>query len=113
MKLQELLDEYKDKLWDWCDAILFHEWQIYIEYWKDTVDKETALWQFSISDLLFSTPFLSLLERKKDINHIWVYYEWTKEKIMCHSIHTEFHKINLVLLDTDVKRIEYIEKFTL
>lgn len=109
MKLQELLISL------WYDEPNIHEWI--------TDDDSHALVTYknhkrniisiSLSDLLFSTPFLSLLERKKDINPIWVYYEWTKEKMMCHSVHTEFHKINLVLLSNDVERIEYIENFTL
>ena len=118
MKLQKLLDKHKHNLWDWCDAILYEKWQIYVNYWKDTVDIETALWQFSLSDLLFSTPFLSLLEwRQTEQYYICYpnldsYYEsdYHEEKKLS-SI--EYHKINLVLLNSDAERIEYIEKFTL
>ena len=111
MKLQELLDTHKDKLWDWCDAILYEEWQIYVNYWRETVDPQTALWQFSLSDLLFSTPFLSLLEWKSDWlesrKHFCVWFV----SYGCSSYN--YHKINLVLLTTDIERIKYIEAFTL
>lgn len=116
MKLQELLDKHKDKLWDWCDAILYEEWQIYVNYWRETVDPQTALWQFSLSDLLFSTPFLSLLEWKR--NNTWTSRQMQHNKSgamikMANFTSPLFHKINLVLLNTDEERIKYIEQFTL
>lgn len=116
MKLQELLDKHKDKLWDWCDAILYEEWQIYVNYWRETVDPQTALWQFSLSDLLFSTPFLSLLEWRPDYDSVYKIprEEWTWEHTMYEVEYAyEFHKVKLALLNTDAERIKYIEEFTL
>lgn len=126
MKLQELLNKHKDNLrkeftiksimlcnTDWKKD-KFH---LAIDIWFTIVYK-------SISDLLFSTPFLSLLERVKSPNEIlvrtefewlisplWCNEEW--QQIRCYWNTYQYHKINLVLLNTDAERIEYIEKFTI
>lgn len=120
MKLQELLISL------WYDEPNIHEWI--------TDDDSHALVTYknhkrniisiSLSDLLFSTPFLSLLERVKSPNEIlvrtefewlisplWCNEEW--QQIRCYWNTYQYHKINLVLLNTDAERIEYIEKFTI
>lgn len=117
MKLQELLNKYKDKVHNWVydDILHFEETNeiIYIYYQEDW--KRISI-NDSLSDLLFSTPFLSLLE--------WREYEWdcydkyTKyQSKACYQetdyCYENYHKINLVLLNTDAERIEYIEAFTL
>lgn len=118
MKIQELLNKYKDNL--------FHKDVSEIEYINWIVfgyelDGKRLMphTKFSLSDLLFSTPFLSLLEWK--IN----YKEWlidisredgkgiysTKEEYRISSL--DYHKINLVLLNTDEERISYLENNTI
>ncbi len=117
MKLQELLNKHKDKLWDWLGGLQIDK--IARENHRTIVidlrinDEPTAA--FSLCDLLFSTPFLSLLERKREpiMNIAWLYqdYDWELEKYYENDY--RHHKINLVLLNSDAERIEYIEKFTL
>ena len=115
MKLQELLSKHgHDLRWTWR-AKLVENYSILLL----DIDKS-----ISLSYLLFSTPFLSLLERVKSPNEIlvrtefewlisplWCNEEW--QQIRCYWNTYQYHKINLVLLNTDAERIEYIEKFTL
>ena len=114
MKLQELLTKHKNKSifnnmnmklcnTDWDK----HRFHIALEWW--------ARWYVSLSDLLFSTPFLSLLEWDDNkCDKIWVhqYMKWWKF-VEWYSIYEQYHKINLVLLDTDQERIDYIEENTI
>lgn len=111
MKIQELLNKYKDKIWEWYFV------KIELSYFENDIDLH-CWWQSAIypvikplSDLLFSTPFLSLLEWKSDWlesrKHFCVWFV----SYGCGSYN--YHKINLVLLNTDKERIEYIEQFTL
>jgi hypothetical protein len=106
MKIQELLTKHKDNL--------FHKDVSEIEYIKWIVfgyelDVKRLMphTKFSLSDLLFSTPFLSLLEWKKNDFESYM-QNWNR---ICDDFN--IHKINLVLLDTDEERIKYIEEFTL
>ena len=106
MKLQELLTKHKNKSifnnmnmklcnTDWDK----HKFHIALEWW--------ARWYVSISDLLFSTPFLSLLEWKKnDFESYMQNWNW-----ICDDFN--IHKINLALLTTDQERIDYIEENTI
>jgi len=119
MKLQELLNKHKDRIlfvqWWVSYAIIFFEETNDITYiyhqedWKQiSVDK-------SLSDLLFSTPFLSLLEWDDNkCDKIWIhqYMKWWKF-VEWYSIYEQYHKINLVLLDTDEERVKYIEENTI
>ncbi len=115
MKIQELLNKHKDKLWDWIYRdILIIEDICYCLYTQE--DGREIREKESLSDLLFSTPFLSLLE--------WKEYEWdcydkyTKYESKASNQENDYrygsyHKINLVLLNTDEERVKYIEAFTL
>ena len=123
MKLQELLDKYKDKLWDWWYNELVIDngaWENYKWIIIDWRVNDNPMSEFSLAELLFSTPFLSLLEWKTN----WLgwmrdpfvadsldYVNSTYDEIYANS--SNYHKINLVLLNTDAERIEYIESFTL
>lgn len=117
MKLWELLSKHKDNIrkdftiksimlcnTDWKKD-KFH---LAIDIWFTIVYK-------SLSDLLFSTSFLSLLERKIDASEkVWIHqYQKDERFIEWYSTYENYHKINLVLLNTDAERIEYIEAFTL
>ena len=113
MKLQELLNKHKDNLWDWLgvpqiDNIARDNHQTIIIDLRINNEPATA---FSLSDLLFSTPFLSLLEWKdnwlESRKHFCVWFV----SYGCSSYN--YHKINLVLLTTDEERVKYIEVFTL
>ena len=112
MKLQELLNKHKDKLWDWRYNNI--ELDDHIDFYFIDCDSNWFKVSFSLLDLLFSTPFLSLLEWKK-----W-WSLWTeRDNINWLSMKTlfwgssDYHKINLVLFNTDEERIKYIEEFTL
>ena len=116
MKLQELLDKYKDKLWDWWYNELVIDngaWESYKWIIIDWRVNDNPMSEFSLAELLFSTPFLSLLEWSK---YEWYLYwikqddQWTVKNIYYDD---RYHKMNLVLLNTDSERIEYIEKFTI
>lgn len=119
MKLQELLDKHKDKLFNWTKEV-----KVLTEYiWDDcnTIIQLLQQWLWwiiykSLSDILFSTPFLSLLEWKR--NNTWTSRQMQHNKSgamikMANFTSPLFHKINLVLLNTDEERIKYIEQFTL
>lgn len=115
MKIQELLNKYKDKIWEWYFV------KIELSYFENDIDLH-CWWQSAIypvikplSDLLFSTPFLSLLERKIDASEkVWIHQYIKDERfIEWYSTYENYHKINLVLLNTDSERIKYIEQFTL
>lgn len=111
MKLQELL------ILLWYDEPNIHE--------RTTDEDSHALVTYknhksntvsiSLSYLLFSTPFLSLLERKIDASEkVWIHQYIKDERfIEWYSTYENYHKINLVLLNTDEERIKYIEAFTL
>lgn len=122
MKIQELLNKYKDNL--------FHKDVSEIEYINWIVfgyelDGKRLMphTKFSLSDLLFSTPFLSLLEWKMEnylrckliVDDVVLDGQWqphdrnTTRQFDSKTI----HKINLVLLNTDEERIEYIEANTI
>jgi len=111
MKLQELLEKYKNKIW-YLDFA-----KIELSCFENDVDLLCyRYWEFypdikPLSWLLFSTPFLSLLEWKSDWlesrKHFCVWFV----SYGCSSYN--YHKINLVLLTTDIERIKYIEAFTL
>lgn len=106
MKLQELLFKHKDKLWGWIyrDILLIED----ICYcWYTQEDGKLIREKKSLSDLLFSTNFLSLLEWKKNDFESYM-QNWNR---ICDDFN--IHKINLVLLNTDEERIKYIEAFTL
>lgn len=114
MKLQELLNKHKDKLWDWIYRdILIIEDICYCLYTQE--DGREIREKKSLSDLLFSTPFLSLLEWDDNkCDKIWIhqYMKWWKF-VEWYSIYEQYHKINLVLLNTDEERVKYIQEFTL
>lgn len=102
-KLQQLLDKHKDELRMGKEDDL----TLVQEYWNYYINLAITWESFSLSDLLFSTPFLSLLERQSktyrrllDPYEVEYGIEWEKE----------YHKINLALLATDQERVEYIEK---
>lgn len=117
MKLQELLEKHKDKIWfPWI--IKCHSISIDSDYLIDfEAEMEWMLYinQYSLSDLLFSTPFLSLLEWKIDASEkVWIHQYIKDERfIEWYSTYENYHKINLVLLNTDKERIKYVEAFTL
>lgn len=114
MKIQELLNKYKDNL--------FHKDVSEIEYINWIVfgyelDGKRLMphTKFSLSDLLFSTPFLSLLEWDDNkCDKVWThqYMKWWKF-VEWYSIYEQYHKINLVLLNTDEERISYLENNTI
>lgn len=111
MKLQELLNKYKNKIW-YLDFA-----KIELSCFENDVDLLCyRYWEFypdikPLSWLLFSTPFLSLLEWDDNkCDKVWIhqYMKWWKF-VEWYSIYEQYHKINLVLLNTDEERIEYIE----
>lgn len=112
-KLQELITKHREKLFYWTYIDLCNtDWDenkihLAFDWW--------ARWYASLSDLLFSTTFLSLLEwddskcdatRTKQHIKKWTFIEW-------YSIYESYHKINLALLKSDKERVEYINSFTL
>ena len=122
-KLQELITKHKEKLRDWTFDKLEIDNTAYNN--QKIIDEETIIidWRinrepmcvFSLSDLLFSTPFLSLLswddskcDATRTKQHIknWTFIEW-------YSIYESYHKINLALLESDKERVDYISNFTL
>lgn len=110
MKLQELLDKHKDKLWDWRFSILTF---IMDCDWIWRIEKQ-PYYNVRLSELLFDTPFLSLLEWRKWWS-LWAERDninWLSMKTLFWGS-SDYHKINLVLLNTDAERIKYIEAFTL
>lgn len=117
MKLQELLTKHKDKLWDWLGELIIdlkarENYQIIVIDLRIN-DKPTAA--FSLADLLFDTPFLSLLEWDDNkCDKIWIhqYMKWWKF-VEWYSIYEQYHKINLALLTTDQERIIYLEENTI
>lgn len=117
MKLQDLLDKHKDKLWDWWYNQLIIDngaWENYKWIIIDWRVNDNPMSEFSLADILFSTPFLSLLERKELLvssNAILdncVIYDYNRPQYR-----PDYHKINLVLLNTDAERISYIENNTI
>lgn len=90
-KLQQLLEKHKEKLRDRGESV------------------------YSLSDLIFSSSFLSLLEWNDDLcEDVWIKQKMKDWKFVeWHSVYDTYHKINLALLNTDKERIEYIESFTL
>lgn len=117
MKLQELLNNYKDELrkWDNSYAILFYEEENIIDYIYYQEDWTQINIKKSLSDLLFSTQFLSLLEWDENMcDKVWIhqYMKWWKF-VEWYSIYENYHKINLALLNTDEERIKYIEQNTI
>lgn len=109
MKIQELLNKHKDKLWDWRYNNI--ELDDHIDVYFIDCDSDWFKVSFSLSDLLFSTPFLSLLEWKSDWlesrKHFCVWFV----SYGCGSYN--YHKINLVLLSNDEERKIYLETHTL
>lgn len=77
---------------------------------------------YSLNDLIFWTPFLSLLEWKI-VYECWVHspeicqywYLWWcadleyQNKIDSEDQKSDYHKINLCLLNSDEDRIKYLE----
>jgi len=127
MKLQELLDKHKDKLWDWwynqlvIDPLARENYQWIIIDWRVN---DNPMSEFSLCDLLFDTSFLNLLKRKSNKNEILIRteFEWLIsplwyndkwEQIRCYWDTYQYHKITLALLPDDKSRVEYIEQFTL
>ncbi len=117
MKLQELLTSLKSKM----PFTYEHSFEVSYDEWIAIIYSYDINWCPSyfmpLAQLLFSTPFLSLLERTDDINpgnwrSHWQasYQDW----LVCYNESTsEYHKINLVLLNTDAERISYIENNTI
>lgn len=111
MKLQELLISL------WYDKPSINNWvtdednHILVTY-KNQKQNTVSI---SLSDLLFSTPFLSLLEWDDNkCDKIWIHQYIKDERfIEWYSTYENYHKINLVLFDTDKERVKYIEEFTL
>lgn len=111
-KLQELITKHKENLRDWkrVKAVLCDDWVIIYEIITNKI--------YSLSDLLFSTPFLSLLEWKRNITftemRVKTIYEDTNiESDLYYENNHNFHKINLALLESDKERVDYISNFTL
>ncbi len=117
MKLQALLDKHKDKLWWWHSyAIIFYEETNTIDYIYYQENWEQKYVEKYLSDLLFNTPFLSLLDFKSvdaDIAEYQYDDDWVPISIIKTLTTSEYHKINLALLPDDKSRVEYIEDFTL
>lgn len=117
-KLQELITKHKEKLRDW-----YKETKLMKEYsWDDNniIIQLQQPWlggilYKSLSDLLFSTHFLSLLEWNDGLaKDVWIKQEMgTWKFIEWHSVYYTYHKINLALLKSDKERVEYINSFTL
>lgn len=66
----------------------------------------------SLADLLFNTPFLSWLEWSSGHNNKRI-MSISEQLYEAESHISDYHKINLVLLDTDEARIIYITNNTL
>jgi len=102
-KLQKLLNEHKDELRP----------DIEIEFHFDSETK------YPLSTLLFDTKFLNLLNWKYT-NWNWGYnarvdLEWfhTEKEFSWWYNMSDYHKINLCLLDSDDERIKYLEDNTI
>ena len=118
MKLQKLLDKHKDKLWDWLYNQLVIDNGARENYKWIIIDwrvNDNPMSEFSLSDLLFSTPFLSLLEWDDNkCDKVWIHqYMKSWKFVEWYSIYENYHKINLVLLNTDEERISYLENNTI
>ncbi len=104
MKLQELLTSLKSKM----PFTYEHSFEVWYDEWIAIIYSYDINWCPSyfmpLAQLLFSTDFLILLEwKKKDSYYIW------RTKVSLY----EYHKIKLVLLNTDAERISYIENNTI
>lgn len=116
MELQELLDKYKDRIFPWYScAILFDKNTNIINYIYYQEDWERKYVEKSLLELLFNTPFLSLLDFESVDVDIVEYQDdddWVQRPNVKTLTTLERHKINLVLLPDDRSRVEYIEQFT-
>lgn len=116
-KLQALLTLHKDKLWGWLyDIQLSNYNSTDIWLWEDVEwDIGNFIRMQSLSDLLFSTPFLSWLEWREKNHKINRSNVEKKSRVTRYFTQeqSDYHKINLALLDTDSERITYIINNTL
>lgn len=111
-KLQQLLDKHKDKLRMWKEDDL----TLIQEYWKYYINLSITWESFSLSDLLFSTQFVSLLDRHNidvDLCEYGYDNDWVPNKKVKKLSIVEMHKVILALLTTDEERVEYIEENTI
>lgn len=113
-KIEELLKKHKNNIAKWYDNIEFRE----LSWWNFRLYLRNEPWDvdyISFCEILFNTPFLSLLEWNDGIvKDAWIRQEMgTWKFIEWHSIYNTYHKINLALLESDKERVDYISNFTL
>lgn len=113
-KIQQLLNEHKDKLWYPDLTISIYDWWFTI---RRNIHHSLPWSIISLSEILFNTPFLSWLN--------WLYTpvdrdlicwdsnlyrdDWVYEQTSQRLTESDYHKINLALLSTDSERIAYLE----
>jgi len=124
-KLQKLLNKHKDKITNWYKNIELRQ----MSWWNFRLYLRNEPWDIdyiSLAEILFNTPFLSLLEWKRAY---WervfcpsIYQPWRlwwlahleyREKIDSERQKSDYHKINLCLLNSDEDRIKYLEDNTI
>lgn len=106
-KLQKLLNEHKDKITNWYENTELRQ----MSWWNFRLYLRNEPWDIdyiSLAEILFNTPFLSWLERK--IIYDWT--NWIKYDEYEYAVEigdSDYHKINLCLLNSDEDRIKYLE----
>lgn len=77
--------------------------------WKSILVRVNDNW-ISLNDLLFwESGFMDSVKWKRVWNYfLWYTVEWKEQEIADFWIASEYHKIQLVLLQTDEQRLEYL-----
>lgn len=108
-KIQQLLNQHKDKLWYPELSISTQDWWFKIYKHRN---HSNPLHYRSLSEVLFNTPFLSWLKWEDLYDwDDWIKYD--QYEVVKNINDSDYHKINLVLLSTDSERIKYVEQFVL
>jgi len=110
-KLQKLLTLHQNKFPWWRNFKLVID-ENSVENWEFMVnwtDDGYIIFEWWLPQLLFNTPFLSWLEWKEPFEYsrisITSYWAWERTD----TTHSDYHKINLCLLNSDEDRIKYLE----
>jgi len=107
-KLQKLLNEHKDKIANWYENTELRQ----MSWWNFRLYLRNEPWDIdyiSLAEILFNTPFLSWLKWKPNWNYSRIEIDdyWNYERT--DTTVSDYHKINLCLLDSDSDRLKYLE----
>lgn len=113
-KIQQLLEKHKNNIAKWYDNIEFRE----LSEWNFRLYLRNEPWDIdyiSFCEILFNTPFLSLLEWKEPLQAATLKCQIKSSlDIKCYNVSdSNFHKLYLALLESDKERVEYIEANTI